>query len=199
MDGETFNFYSNEFHAEAELRSACAVEEKLRSNKAKSFAEADSTHVLAGKTPPDSPYKIGKVRKARTTFTRAQVEALENKFLESTFISRDERQKLGKELGLTAKQVMVWFQNRRGRLKRRGKQDAAYSEDKLNEVVCQKPFEVRPLHQIAPWFHQTPQAPVVPYSYVHPDCQFTSPFALSTRSDYVPQNLLEHRAAYSPY
>lgn len=82
MDGETFNFFSQEFtNNEMELRSACAVEEKLRNEKVKSFAEADSTHVINGKATPESPYKLGKVRKARTTFTRAQVEALENKFL----------------------------------------------------------------------------------------------------------------------
>ena len=49
----------------------------------------------------------------RTVFSRAQLLALERRFTEQTFLSKEERQDLAKTLKLTERQIMVWFQNRR--------------------------------------------------------------------------------------
>ncbi|ELT97515.1 hypothetical protein CAPTEDRAFT_71005, partial [Capitella teleta] len=49
----------------------------------------------------------------RTVFSRHQLTALEERFRAQSFLSREERLELADFLGLTDRQVMVWFQNRR--------------------------------------------------------------------------------------
>lgn len=62
----------------------------------------------------ESPSKSGSPdRIKRTVFTRRQLTKLEDRFLQQTFLSREERRELATELGLTDRQVMIWFQNRR--------------------------------------------------------------------------------------
>ena len=49
----------------------------------------------------------------RSLFSKAQVEQLEARFREQSFLSREERQELAEHVGITERQVMIWFQNRR--------------------------------------------------------------------------------------
>ena len=49
----------------------------------------------------------------RTVFSRKQLLALEQRFMEQTFLSKEERKELADDLELTERQIMVWFQNRR--------------------------------------------------------------------------------------
>lgn len=49
----------------------------------------------------------------RTIFSLKQLERLEQRFLQQSFLSREERLQIGEELDLSERQVMIWFQNRR--------------------------------------------------------------------------------------
>lgn len=63
--------------------------------------------------PPESD---GKPKRKRTTFSSAQLVHLENNYtLENRYLTRLKRIQLAAELGLSEKQVKVWFQNRRVR------------------------------------------------------------------------------------
>ncbi len=78
--------------------------------------EPDSTSVVktsaaVNNTMPDQDGQYSRTK--RTVFSRRQLLALESCFLQQTFLSKDERKQLANELGLTERQVMVWFQNRR--------------------------------------------------------------------------------------
>ncbi|KAI0230128.1 hypothetical protein LSAT2_019477, partial [Lamellibrachia satsuma] len=76
----------------------------------------------------------------RTVFTRHQLLRMEERFSCQTFLSKEERRQFAGELCLGERQVMIWFQNRRGRLKRRGPSDKAYTPSKLEELTNRRPY-----------------------------------------------------------
>ncbi|KAG8259302.1 Transcription factor lbx1 [Homalodisca vitripennis] len=59
-----------------------------------------------------------KKRKPRTAFTREQIAELERRFQHDKYLSPVDRQSLADRLGLGTMQVLLWFQNRRAKLKR---------------------------------------------------------------------------------
>ncbi|EDO27633.1 predicted protein, partial [Nematostella vectensis] len=58
-------------------------------------------------------------RKQRVLFSKVQRKQLEKKFLEKPYLSYTERDQLARAVNLTAKQVKVWFQNKRYKTKER--------------------------------------------------------------------------------
>ncbi|ESN98190.1 hypothetical protein HELRODRAFT_84858, partial [Helobdella robusta] len=49
----------------------------------------------------------------RSIFSNYQLEKLEERFLKQSFLSREERVEFADVVGLTERQVLIWFQNRR--------------------------------------------------------------------------------------
>lgn len=59
-------------------------------------------------------------RTARKLYSRRQLDYLEGQFEVSAYKTYDERVEIATILGLTEKQVQVWFKNRRSRAKNGG-------------------------------------------------------------------------------
>lgn len=57
-------------------------------------------------------------RRLRALYTPTQLRTLEDAFAESHYVNREERQRLSRQIGVTEKQVKMWFQNRRTKLKK---------------------------------------------------------------------------------
>ena len=54
----------------------------------------------------------------RTTYTREQLQTLEGFFADKKYINYEERLEVSREIGVSEKQVKMWFQNRRTKLKK---------------------------------------------------------------------------------
>ena len=63
---------------------------------------------------PQSPHRM---RRPRTAFSDKQIHELEKSFMVQRYIAAHARDELAERLELTSAQVMVWFQNRRAKLK----------------------------------------------------------------------------------
>ena len=75
---------------------------------------------LPQRTPrPNQPRKSssGKVKRNRTDFKQAQVDILEECFARNRYIREPEKSELADRLGLTSKNVTIWYQNKRARLR----------------------------------------------------------------------------------
>ena len=57
-------------------------------------------------------------KKARTAFTREQLDRLRDEFEAKQYLTETRRETLAAELGLGEDQLRVWFQNRRAQMKR---------------------------------------------------------------------------------
>lgn len=80
-----------------------------------SFAPVDD--LSAGKTP-GSWLKAKSGRKKRCPYTKHQTLELEKEFLFNMYLSRERRLEISRSINLTDRQVKIWFQNRRMKLKK---------------------------------------------------------------------------------
>lgn len=57
-------------------------------------------------------------RRGRQTYTRAQTMHLEHEFIKNHYLTRTQRIVMSQFLNLSERQIKIWFQNRRMKLKR---------------------------------------------------------------------------------
>ena len=79
-------------------------------------------------------------KKKRTAFTTSQLQELESKFSEQKYLTKADRTRLAKRLGLTEKHVKTWYQNRRTKWKRGATEMEWSREREMSATVMYQQF-----------------------------------------------------------
>lgn len=84
-------------------------------------------------------------RRGRQTYTRFQTLELEKEFNTNTYLSRARRIIISQTLNLSERQIKIWFQNRRMKLKRELQQTSKTSKNDVVNTIVERTAERSPL------------------------------------------------------
>ena len=102
--------------------------------------ESEDSATETPRSPAELAENEGFRKKKRTAFTTAQLQELERKFEEQKYLTKADRVRLAKKLGLTEKHVKTWYQNRRTKWKRGATEQEWSLERERSAAVMYRQF-----------------------------------------------------------